>query len=187
MLHLLNLEEIEALLLRVPALTDRLEQRDPDYVPAVKSWLALAEDTLGNNRLPVAAEVATCRGALIAVERGDADGMPSSGRVGARKWREMRASHLLRQAADAVAEAIRSRRVQVDEASRIMMQLVAAADRLGLIPSDTGRDHSAYLRATMTALSERPELAGMVVHVTGLLGMSDFLIVLDRSITSVKQ
>lgn len=187
MLHLLNLEEIEALLLQVPALTSRLEQRDPDYVTAVKSWLAQAEDTLGSNRLPVAAQVATCRGALIAVERGDADGVKSGGRIGSRKWREMRASHLLRQAAEAIEEAIRSRRTQVDEANRVMMGVVAAGDRLGLIPNDTGENHSAYLRGIMKALSERPELAGMVVHVTGLLGTSDSLIMLDRSITSVRQ
>ena len=69
----------------------------------------------------------------------------------------------------------------------MMTGIVAAGDRLGLIPNDTGENHSTYLRAIMTALSERPELAGMVVHVLGLMGASDALIVLDRSITSVRQ
>jgi len=187
MLHVPNLEEIEALLLGVPALVDRLEGRDPAFVPELKSWLAAAEHMLSNNRLPATAEIAACRGALIGVERGDVDNAAIRGTMGARKYRESRASHLLNRATNVINEAIRSRRAQVDEAGRIMMQVVAAADRFGLIPPDSGPSHTAYLQGVLQAISGRPELTSLVVHVTGLLGETDCLIVLDRSITALRQ
>jgi len=187
MLRLPNLEAIEALLLDVPALVDRMDGHDPAFLPALKAWFAAAEDTLRNNRLAAASEVAACRAILIAVERGDTDGVAARGSTSARRYREARASHLLSRAAGAVAETIRSRRGQADEAARLMMQLVAAADRLGLIPSDRGRSPSAYLNGIRQAISARAELVSHLVHVTGLLGETDTLIVLDRSIAALRQ
>lgn len=187
MLHLLNLEGIEALLLEVPAVVQRLEERDPDYFQEVKSWLARGAETLSNNRLPAAAEIAVCRAELISVDRGFSNGLPLKSRIGARGLKEARASQLLKRATNAITETIRSRRGQVDEASRIMVQIVAAADRLGLIAADSGPSHSAYLTSTLEALSNRAELTSLVVHVTGLLGSTDTLMVLDRSIAAFRQ
>ena len=187
MLPLLNLEEIEGLLLKVPALVKRFEGRDPDFVPAVKSWLADAEETLGKNRLPQTSEIAVCRSALISVERGFSDGAALPSRMAARHLREARASHLLKRATDVLTETIRPDRAQVDEASRVMLQIVAVADRLGLIPVDPAPNHTAYLQAILRSISDRPELTSLIVHVTGLLGKADTLIVLDRSIARFRR
>jgi hypothetical protein len=95
---------------------------------------------------------------------------------------------LLKQATDIVSGTIRGRRAQVDEAETVMLQVVAAADRLGLIPAQqVGQSHTSYLQAVFQALYNRAELTSLVVHVVGLLGSSDSLIMLDRSITNVKQ
>jgi hypothetical protein len=185
-LHLLNLEEIEGLLLKVPSLIRRFEDRDPEFVLAVKTWLADAEDTLSKNRLSQTSEVAVCRGALISAERGFSEAAARQSRVGARTMKEARASQFLKRATDVIAETIRSRRGQIDEAERLMMQVVAVADQLGLIPADTGVSHTAYLQSVLLAISGRAELAPLVVHVTGLLGKADTLIVLDRSIANLK-
>ena len=187
MLHLLNLEEIETLLLKVPPLVKRFEERDPDFFTAVKSWLAGVEDTLSKNRLPQTSEIAVCRGALISVERGFSDGAALQSRMGARHLRQARASHVLKRATDVITETIRFRRGQIDEAGRVMMQIVAVADHLGLISADSGQNHTAYLQSILLAISNRPELTSLVVHVTGLLGKADTLIVLDRSIASIRQ
>jgi hypothetical protein len=186
-LHLLNLEEIEGLLLKVPALVRRFDERDPEFVLAVKTWLADAEDTLAKNRLSQTSEIAVCRGALISVERGFTDAAARQSRVGARTMKEARASQLLKRATDVIAETVRPRRGQLDEAERLMMQVVAVAEQLGLIPRDTGGNHTAYLQSILLALSARAELVPLVVHVTGLLGKADTLVVLDRSIASLKQ
>ena len=187
MLPLLNLENIEALLLKVPGLVKRFEERDPDFFQAVKSWLTDVEDTLSKNRMPQTSEIAVCRGSLISVERGFSDGIALQSRMRARQLREVRASHVLKRATDVIAETIRLRRGQVDEASRVMMQIVAVADHLGLIPADTGQNHTAHLQSTLLAMSDRPELTSLVVHVTGILGKADTLIVLDRCIANIRR
>ncbi len=186
MLHLPNLEEIEALLLKVPGLAKRYEDHEPDFVVAVKSWLAATEETLSKNRMPAASEIAVFLGELISAERGFSEGSALKSRMGARHLKEARAAHLLKRATDVANETIRLRRGQVDEAERVMMQIVAVADRLGLVPSQSGENLGAYLQAVFQALSNRAELASLVVHVVGMLGKADTLIMLDRCITRVR-
>jgi hypothetical protein len=187
MLHLLNLEEIESHLLKIPALVRHFEDRGPEFVSAVKAWLVAAEDMLVNNRLAVASEIAVCRGALISAERGFPNGPVPTSRSGTRHLKEAQAASLLKHATNSVTEAIRSRRSQIDEAERVMMQMVAVAGRLGLIPPESGQERTAYLQSIVQAMSGRGELASFLTHVTGLLGNSDTLIILDRSLASLEQ
>ena len=186
-LHLLNLEEIEALLLKVPLLIKQLEEHDPGFFPGVKSWLSDVEDTLSKNRIPAASEVAAYRGALISLERGYSDGSALQNRMGARNLKEARGSHTLKLATGVITETVRPRRGQIDEASRIMMQIVAVADHLGLIPPPTDQNHTSYLQSILQAISNRAELTSLVLHVIGVLGNADTLIVLDRSIGRLRQ
>jgi hypothetical protein len=165
----------------------QLEERDPSFFSAVKLWLTGAEDMLTANRLPAASEIAAYRGALISLERGYVDGSALPDGIRVRGLREARGSHILKLATMAITEAIRSRRAQIDEASRIMLQIVAVADQLGLIPPPSNQNHTAYLQNVLQAISNRAELTSLVVHVNGLLGNPDTLIVLDRSIQRLKQ
>lgn len=187
MLHVLNLEEIESLLLMVPLLVKRFEERDPDFFQEVKSWLVEVEEMLSKNRLPQSSEIAVCRGTLISIERGFSDGAELQSRMGARHLREVRASHVLKRATELISETVRVRRDQVDEACRVMMQIAAVADHLGLIPNGAGQNHTTYLQSVLLRITNRAEITSLVVHVTGLLGNTDTLIVLDRSIASIRQ
>lgn len=65
-----------------------------------------------------------------------------------------------------------------------MMQLVAASD---LMVDSAGheREPHAYLNGIFQTVSARTELSSLVVHVMGLLGQADSLIVLDRLIAAV--
>src|SRR5581483_4457915 len=168
MQHLLAIEEAETKLAEVPALVRRYDERDPEFVSAVKSWLKDTEDTLGRYGMPVASEIAASRGELIACERGHRDGPAGAGPRG-RAYREGRAAEVLKHATGTVLSAIQQRRGQ-----------------LGLVPAESGQGHTAYLQAVLQAIADRPELSSLVVHVTGLLGKADVLIVLDRSISRVR-
>jgi len=66
------------------------------------------------------------------------------------------------------------------------MQIVAVADHLDLIPVDSGQNHTAYLEAILVAMSNRAELTSLVVHVIGLLGKADTLMMLDRTIARIR-
>ena len=108
-------------------------------------------------------------------------------RPGPRRFREGRAAELLTHATNAVTNAIQARRAQLDEAQQVVMQVVAVADRMGLIPLDAGQARARYLQSVVDALAARPEFASHIAHVTGLLGAADLLIVLDRAIARVRQ
>jgi len=184
-LRLRNLEEIEALLLRVPGIVQQFEVRDPEFILSLKTWLSEAATTLADNRMPISAEVAGYRGALISAERGFWDGAEPRGRSNARKLREARAAGLLKQASGAVQSAIAARRGQVDEAERIMRQIVAVSYHIGLLQPDPGGNRSTYLRSTWQAISKQAEIASLVVHVVALIGNTDVLIELDRAIAQI--
>lgn len=183
MLHLLNLEAIEGVLLRVPPVVRRLEERDPEFVPAAKAWLGEAERALSDNRLPAASRVAAYLGELISVERGLPGGPAAGGALHRRRRTAAQATASLRSATEVVSQAIAPRRAQVDEGERVMMQLLALAKRLGLVPAEAGQTHTAWLESILQAMSDRPELAALATHVIGLLGAADALIVLDRCLS----
>jgi hypothetical protein len=107
--------------------------------------------------------------------------------VNVRKAREARAADLLSQATEIVSAITRPCRAQVDEAERVMMQAMAVADRLGLVPAQqSGQTHTSYLQSVFQAISNRSELTSLAVHVVGLLGNTDSLIILDRSIANLR-
>src|SRR5439155_20506357 len=115
------------------------------------------------------AQIAVLRGSLIAGNRGAPEGEPAS-RGTSRKIREARAATILKRATEIATDATRTRRTQVNEAESVMMQVVAVAHQLGIIPPSGGRDHTAYLEEARSALSNRAELVSHTAHVLVLVG-----------------
>ena len=98
--------------------------------------------------------------------------------------KEARAATLLKRATEIVSDATRVRRAQVNEAESVMMQIVAVAHQVGIIPPPGNRDHTAYLEDVRSALSNRAELVSPAIHVMGLVGRIDFLVLLDRTMAA---
>jgi len=182
MLHIMNLEEIQRLLLRVPELIDRLGERDPNFAGSVKEWLTQAERVLINNRLAVAAEVAVLRGVLISAELGVIPpGMAFSKRTTMRKIRDGSAADVLRKAEELISSAIRADAMRFAEGEKLTQQILAVAQRKGLIPANPSRDkHAERLQAIWQAMIMDPDLGAATTHLAGLLGAYDVLILLDR-------
>ena len=186
MLRIVNLEEIQGILLRIPCLVDLQEQRDPDFVQDVKQWLSKLEKVLDNNRMTVAGNVAALRALLISAEQGVIPtGVKFHGSTTVRKIREAAAAHVLRETGDLVSSVIEKDRERVAEAERLSRQLVALAKAKGLIQErPSGENFKDMLKAIWRVLSGDPELSPGAVSLEGLVGPNDVLIVLDRTITS---
>jgi len=186
MLRLLNLEEIQTTLLRLPALVRGIEGRDPRACERVNGWLVDMEAVLQNNRLSTAAGIACLRGILLAAERGavpaDLVVRPTATR---RMIREAVAAHLLDKAYQVVIGDIQKDRDRVAEAERIMRQVIAMAKHKKVIPAapDT-TNQSEWLRFVWKTIGADPELAPGTVSVDGLMGAGDVLILLDRALTA---
>lgn len=186
MLRIVNLEEIQGMLLRIPGLVDQQDRRDPDFVQDVKRWLSKLEKILDDNRIPVAGNVAALRGVLISAER---DVIPAGiefhGRSTGRKIREAAAAYVLRQTGDLVSSVIQKDDERIAEAKRMGRQLVALAKAKGLIHElPSGENYTEMLKAMWRTLSSDPDISPGTVNVEGLVGSNDALIILDRTITS---
>lgn len=182
MLHIMNLEEIQGMLLRVSELIDSLEKRDPSFVGSVKEWLTQAEQVLISNRLAVAAEVAVLRGVLVSAERGVIPpGMAFSTRTTIRKIKDASAADVLRKAEELISISISADAARFAEGEKLTQQIVAVAQRKGLIPVTPSLDkHTEMLKSIWQAMIMDPDLGAATTHLAGLVGAYDVLILLDR-------
>jgi hypothetical protein len=188
MLRIINLEELQNLLLRVPTIVEQHEQRDPRFVSTVKEWLTALETVLKNNHLPAAANVAALRGNLISTEQGNIPaGINIKGRLTKRKIQQATASQSLGQTVEIVSDVIQKDVDRVAEAQRITRQLVAIAKIKGFITEvPHGNNFTSILQSIWTKMSNDQALAQGVVNVEGLVGPHDALLILDRTITTDK-
>jgi len=186
MLRIVNLEEMQGMLLRIPGLVDLQEQRDTDFVQDVKHWLVKLEKVLENNRLPAAGNVAALRALLISAEQGVIPaGVEFHGRATGRKIRDAAAAYVLRHAGDIVSIAIQKDCERVAEAERMTRQLVSLAKARGLIQElPSGENFTDMLKAIWRSLSADPDISPGTINVEGLIGPHDALVILDRILTS---
>lgn len=183
MLNIVNLEEIQRMLLLVPSLIQKQEERQTSLNESVKTWLTDSEQILINNRLSVAAEVAVLRGVLISAERGVVPhGMGFAVRTTARKIKEAAAVEVLRKAAEAILQAIAADAARIAEGERLMRQILAVAQRKGIsqVPEHSSYNHTELLKAIWRVMTEDPDLGGGAARLEGLVGINDTLLLLDR-------
>lgn len=186
MLRIVNLEEIQERLLRLPTLVSRLEARDAGFAAAVREWLADTEKVLVGNRIPAAGELATLRGTLISAERGTIPtGVSVEGRATPRKIRDAAAADVLRRAEDALSDAVRADAARVGEAERLVHQVVSVALRKGILPPPPGSgSHTDMLRTAWSLVCADPDTGAAATHVAGLVGPHDALVLLDRALAA---
>lgn len=186
MLRIVNLEEMQNMLLRIPGLVDLQEQRDSDFVQDVKQWLSKLEKVLESNRLPAAGNVAALRAMLISAEQGVIPaGVEFHGRATGRKIRDAAAAYVLRHAGDIVSSVIQKDHDRVADAERMTRQLVSLAKAKGLIQElPSGENFTDILKAIWRKLSADPDISPGTINVEGLIGPHDALVVLDRILTS---
>lgn len=186
MLRLVNLEEIQNLLLRIPRLVDSLEQRDPNFVQKVRQWLTVVEEVLVNNRMPLGGNIAALRGTLDATERGAfPPGLNFHGRPTARKIKEATGADVVRRAGELISNALQDDVSRIAEAERLSHQLIALGKSMGLIVdgiSDSAPTQK--LKDIWKSISADPNIAPGAVRLESLVGQNDALILLDRAITT---
>jgi hypothetical protein len=180
-------EELLDVLREVPVLVDRLEARHAGFDEDVLRWLKRAEQTLTNNRLPAASQIASYRARLIEAGRGVLRGdLTIVGRTSVRKIKEATAALQLELGNDVLQAAIAERQSVFQEAERIARQVmaVARAKGIGMPPDDSGTQQR-FLHELRDRLSMDPDLASVYTHIVGLVGPTDTLVMLDRAATSV--
>jgi hypothetical protein len=184
MLPLPNLESIQERLLELPALFRAYEERDASFADLAREWLNRVEAELEDNRVPAAGAIAGLRGLAISAERGMIP--PGVSFVGAptmRKVRDSTAAEALRRAEETVTNTLRPDLAQLDEAGRLMRQMVAVAAQRGLLRAGGGAgSHSDELHAIWSAFQRDPDIGPGATRALALAGSQNALILLGREL-----
>jgi hypothetical protein len=187
-LNVAQYEEIAGLLREVPRLVDRLEARHSGFAENVLAWLKQAETALQNNRIPAVSQIASCRATLIGAGRGvRSSDVAFGGRATPRKIRDATASMVLERGNQLLHGVIAERQAVFQEAERIARQIMAIADAKGLIRAcDNGRPHQVFLNCLQQSIAHDSDLVNAYSHLIALVGKTDVVIFMDRSLESVK-
>lgn len=182
MLPLPNLEELQALLLHLPAIVQRYEEKDATFVELAKEWLRVAEELLVRNSLPVAGAVAGLRGAVISAERGFMPaGMSAPGTSAPRRLRDFAAAEALRRAEELVSGAMRQDVAQLQDAEGVMRQMVVVAHYKGYLDVGATDVHRTdALQLLWSRFLADADLIQGAVRVSGLVGLPTAFALLDR-------
>jgi len=186
MLRILNFEEIQTHLLKVPELLVLLEKRAPGAFEAVNGWLKRFENILENNRLQQAALIAGLRGFLANAARGlgpELEGAQARGGT-RRALKEAAAREVIRKASEIGVGLLEGDAGRFEEADVMARKMITMADFKGLIPkAPDPRDHTGNLKAIWKSIQKDKDLEQAALHLVSLIGPRDALVILDRGIT----
>lgn len=181
MLPLLHLEILQKRLRSIPELVDSQQKRLYTFPEEVLDWLKQAETELENAHLHVVSEIASLRSRLLVTLHGSEDGVGHGATQ--RKRRESVASSVLQEAQQIITRAIDPKIEQIREAEGLAMSVAAVARAKGVIQQASEiASHQEALQFVHGAMSQDPDTGAAIVHITGLLGAIEVLIVLDRAI-----
>ena len=184
MLRIVHVEEMEGLLLLLPDLVRQQQGRSIAFAQNASAWLSSLEKVFEANRLYQAGQVAALRSGLIAVQQGQVPaglefrGLPSRSRV-----LNAMASQVLQRAAEVALTLIAENRPRLAEAARVAQQVIAVALSRGLINArEQEGSNTQYLRLLRRSFATSADLESVAVHLEGLVGPHDALILLDRAL-----
>jgi len=184
MLSIVQIEEIEHLLLLLPDLVQKQEQRAADFVPGVGAWLSALEKALTANRLYQAGNVAILRSGLVAAQQGQVPvGFEFRSRPTHGKILTAVAAQALQRAADLASALVAENRPRLTEAERVAQQIVAVAMSRELVILRTAEiSNIQYLTLFRRSLAASSDLENAVVHLESLVGRYDALILFDHAL-----
>lgn len=184
MLRIMHAEEIASLLLLLPDLVQQQERRSTDFVPDAGAWLNSLEGVFAAGRLYQAGSIAMLRSGLVAAEQGQLPaGLQFRGRPTRSRVLNAVASQALQRAADMASTLIAENQLRLGEAERVAQQIVAAALSRGLIIGRAdGVSNTQYLRMLRRNFVTSVDLESAVIHLEGLVGPYDALILIDRAL-----
>jgi hypothetical protein len=181
MLRLINLEEIKASFLKVSSIIDLLSEKDSNAIVKTKEWLLEIEKILTNNKIPEVGKIACARGSIISAEMGFVPAGFQVDNVNKLKLRIFVALEVLKQSSNIVFEIIQKDIVRIEEAERIMRQVIAIAKSKGLLDDFPNPPLTTdILRSFWKKFALDNNLTQGVVSIEGLIGPYDSLIIFDR-------
>jgi hypothetical protein len=177
MLSIHHLEILQARLRSVSAIVDLQQKRLYSFPEKVLEWLRGTEKDLENAHLSIVSQISGLRSQLLVTIHGCEAAASKR-----KRWEEV-ASSVLREAQQIISQAISPKLEVLRESNELAMRIVAVAKAKGII--DKAREipsHHESIRFIQNAMGEDSDTAAAMVHLIGLLGTTEVLIILDRAI-----
>jgi len=186
MLHVRSVDEIADFLLRLQQLVLLQESGSADFAANVDDWLSSLEQVFEANRLYQAGNIAMLRSRMVAAKQGQVPaGIELQGRQSRSRLLRAVASGAMQHGAEIASDVVAENRARIEEATGVAQQIIAAAVSRDLVPPREVRvDNSVYLRLLRRGLADTADLESAVVHIEGLVGPQDTLVLLDRALAS---
>ena len=184
MLRIMHVEEIADLLLLLPGLVQQQERRSTDFALNAGAWLKSLETVFTASRLYQAGSIAMLRSGLVAAEQGQVPaGIEFRGRPSRSRVLSAVALQALQRAAEIASRLIAENQPRLAEAERVAKQIIAVALSRELITAREEEVSSTqYLRTLRRSLATSGELESAIIHLEGLVGPYDALVLLDRAL-----
>jgi hypothetical protein len=185
-LRLMQLEEIEGLLRDLGPLVALQEARQPHFAARTVDWLRSFESVLEANRLAEAAVIAGLRSAIASASNGNVPpGLVTRGSPTRAKVSTLLAGQALQRAGELGVQIVAINRQRYSEAELVGQRLAAALRSMEIvIPDGLAISHGEWLGAIRSLVATRQELEPAMVHLEGLVGPNDALVILDRALAA---
>ena len=168
-------------MLLVPKLVEAQQQRALDFPARVLAWLQNLEDLLSARRVSQVSGISAVRSALVAAQRGNFPaGSEVHGRLTRTRLLEGVASQSLQRGVQLLEDLIKVDRARFEEGAKIAQQIIAAGLSRGVIERRGGD----RINRTRQLLSTNNDLEAGCVHLEGLVGPVDALMLLDRALAA---
>ena len=179
LLHVVEIELIQRCLLKLPDIVKYQESQSYEFPQHVVNWLKELEQILETAHVPILSEVTALRSKLLVSLHGNNS---DRGHITKKKYREEIASSVLQSAQKAVSNSIAWRLDQLREAQTIANQIAAVARAKGVL-NGLGNDisHAQIIKYVLDKMSKDADTATAMVHMIGLAGYFDAIILLDRA------
>lgn len=182
------LDDLNIVLAYIPRLVDAYDRKDPNFIPELKKWLALAENVLAENRRHEISRIAGLRSRLISAERGIWDPKDisiemskteksSMGRK--RKLALAVGGQVINTAQSILSDVIEPLELQVKEATEIIRQLLLIASQKELVPLSEMSRQDRDVRKIWVKLINSAELRPGTQKVLSLISFPEALCIID--------
>ncbi len=170
-------ETLASALLKLPALVDTYQQRDPLFAAQAIHWLGELEKAMQQLRLPLAA--------MLAVNDGYRDPLLPGERLPSRKAQAATASLALNHAQDEARRLIAGIDAQFDLWREKLAQFLAIATQKTPIPLPPTEPREAWLATVWRQLDVNGDTQGMYRYLNAAMPASDRLYLLNELLTNL--
>lgn len=181
--------ELQGLFEQVSQLVDRYQKHDPYFTDSVKMWLKQSEQILQMHGLPQLGELAGMRATIEAAQKGvrDSSFVVVERGVRSAKAAAAVASILLNRAQEHLQKILEPITHTLDEAEKIIRQIVVIAARFGIIDqlSDDDGGLNVSVEEFWRHLAARKDMGEWLMRVLSLISFEDALLLMKECLDDI--